>query len=354
MVILIPGLRPAMAGDDLVLRFYLNQKHYVLNGTQHNMDAVTFAENGRTYVPIRYLGESLGASVEWKDPMIILTKGGKTVQLMVGVKKMMTTENGAPVDKAKFLNSATGIDAAPLARQGRTYLPARHVAVAFGYNIDYNSGIVVVSSEPTSADPTNPPIEYDDRGWPVIKVETAQKLFGPLVPPDKLIGNGNRVALKLKSRDVILNPEVKVDPEIGQYIVGGTLLKNYLPAPLDMRIGTYVDRNGIMRHGQDEYYPLKEMLLLGGFPEQNIFWNPQTKTMVIYGSHFFDDRYYSVTKIVAGQELRRKNLVPSPIVENGSLLISDADYDYVCSRAYRDGSVPLPTGWIGNNIKWFE
>lgn len=376
MVILIPGLRPAIAGDDLVVHFVLNQKHYFLNETRHIMDATTFAEKGRTYVPIRYLGEALGANVEWKDPMIILIKNNKTVQLMVGSPKILVLDNAAPIDKAKFLSSATAIDAAPLARNGRTYLPARFVAEALGYQVgwDAGTGTVTVSKDGNvppppvvNADPTNPPVEYDDLGrpeifakegmlgWPVIKVETAQKLFGPLVPPQELIANGNKVALKWESRDVLLNPSTRINPNT--YIeepVGGTWLKNYLPAPYKTRTGEYVDRSGKKVKGQTQYFPLKEMLLLAGFPEQNIFWNPQTKTMVIYGSHFHQDDYYSVTKIVAGVEVQPKALVPAPLVENGSLLVSDGPYSYVVGKAFRSGDVPIYSRQIGTDLYIFD
>lgn len=366
-VIFVPGLRP-VAAEDGAVQFVMGKNFYYLNGNRQNMDAVTFAEKGRTYVPIRFLGEALGATVDWNNilRMVTLTKGDTVVYLVVGVNKVLVTDQSTSMgdNLTKFLSSATDIDAAPLVRDGRTYLPARFVAEAFGYQVDWDAGTgtVTVSKDGNvppppvvDADPTNPPIEYDDRGWPVIKVETAQKLFGPLVPPDELIGNGTWVALKWKSRDVLLNPEIKLNTKtMMNELVGGTLLKDYLPAPLGERYGYYEDRNGIMVKGPETYYPLKEMLLFGGFPEQNIFWNPQTKTMVIYGSHFFNDDYYSVTKVVAGQELRRKNLVPAPLVENGSLLISDADFHYISGKAYRDGSVPLHGGWFPGDLKLFK
>jgi hypothetical protein len=61
-----------------------------------------------------------------------------------------------------------------------------------------------------------------------------------------------------------------------------------------------------------------------------------------------------VTKIVAGQEMIRKALVPAPIVENGSLLVSDADYVYIATLAFRSGEAPGPAGWLADNIKWFN
>ena len=45
-------------------------------GKEIKLDSPAFIENDRTYTPIRFISENLGASVEWveKDQKVIITK----------------------------------------------------------------------------------------------------------------------------------------------------------------------------------------------------------------------------------------------------------------------------------------
>ncbi|QIA27704.1 copper amine oxidase N-terminal domain-containing protein [Thermaerobacter sp. PB12/4term] len=90
----------------------------------HAMDAAPFVEGGRTFVPVRYLAAAIGvASVEW-DPAaqtVVLVSGNRKVGLIIGRKEIQ-------VDGITMR-----IDVAPVVRRGRTYLPARYVPEAFGW-----------------------------------------------------------------------------------------------------------------------------------------------------------------------------------------------------------------------------
>jgi len=78
------------------------------------------------FVSVRALATALGIeSVEWYPVAQIgtLASGDKQVTFKVGRKKMLV--NDTPVV----------IDAAPLEREGRIYLPVRYVAEAFGWEV---------------------------------------------------------------------------------------------------------------------------------------------------------------------------------------------------------------------------
>ena len=47
-----------------------------VNGKDVKLDSPAFIENDRTYTPVRFISEYLGASVEWveKDQKVIITK----------------------------------------------------------------------------------------------------------------------------------------------------------------------------------------------------------------------------------------------------------------------------------------
>ena len=38
-----------------------------VNGTAVKLDAAAFVENGRTYLPLRFISETLGAQVAWNE-----------------------------------------------------------------------------------------------------------------------------------------------------------------------------------------------------------------------------------------------------------------------------------------------
>ena len=117
------------------IKFVVGQKTYYVGGQLFTMDAETFTENGRTYVPVRYLGNALGAEIKWDEATqtVTLVKGGATVRLVVG-------------ERAINVNGQAGeMDVAPLVRDGRTYLPARYVAEAFGYRVSWDPATQSVS-----------------------------------------------------------------------------------------------------------------------------------------------------------------------------------------------------------------
>ncbi|WP_003545688.1 stalk domain-containing protein [Desulfotomaculum nigrificans] len=101
------------------------------------MDAVPYiSAGGRTFVPIRYLGNALGVDndhIYWDNNIqrAKLVLNDVYAELTVG-KKAITT-NG----------KTQSIDTAPELKQGRTYLPARFVAEALGYQVDFIDGLVV-------------------------------------------------------------------------------------------------------------------------------------------------------------------------------------------------------------------
>ncbi len=117
------------------VKFIVGQKNYTIDGKVYAMDAETFIENSRTYVPVRYLAEALGASVEWEEAtkMVTLTKEGVAVKLVIDQKAI--TVNGKIQD----------MDVAPLIKANRTYLPGRYVAEAFGCQVSWDEKTRAVS-----------------------------------------------------------------------------------------------------------------------------------------------------------------------------------------------------------------
>lgn len=125
----------SVAPSKQAVRFVVGRSEYRVGDQTVVMDAAAFVEKGRTYVPVRYLGNALGAEVSWDGATrtATLRKGSVTVKLVVGSKTFYV--NG----------EAKQMDVAPIVRKGRTYLPARYVAEAFSYQVSWDTATQTVN-----------------------------------------------------------------------------------------------------------------------------------------------------------------------------------------------------------------
>ena len=62
--------------EDVTILITIGAEYAVVNGENVKLDSPAFIENDRTYTPIRFISEHLGASVEWneKEQQVIITK----------------------------------------------------------------------------------------------------------------------------------------------------------------------------------------------------------------------------------------------------------------------------------------
>lgn len=84
---------------------------------------------GRTMVPIRFISEAFGAKVEWiaATRTVKITWGAKTIELTVGVYT------------AKVDGKDVKLDAPPLIKEGRTFVPIRFISEAFNADVKWDS-----------------------------------------------------------------------------------------------------------------------------------------------------------------------------------------------------------------------
>lgn len=54
-----------IAEDDLTIEIFIGQPFATVNGKPVQLDAPAYIANGRTYLPLRFVAENLGATVEW-------------------------------------------------------------------------------------------------------------------------------------------------------------------------------------------------------------------------------------------------------------------------------------------------
>lgn len=131
-VIIAKCVTPAPADQGRNASFYIGSTIMNVNGSNIIMDAAPYIKAGRTYVPVRYLGDALGATTSWDaaTKTVTVTKGDKTVVLVIG--STTAKVNGADVV----------MDVAPeITGVGRTMLPARWVAEGLGFAVGWNAAL---------------------------------------------------------------------------------------------------------------------------------------------------------------------------------------------------------------------
>ena len=102
----------------------------------NEMDVAPFIMNSRTFVPVRFLGEAFAAGVDWepKDARVeTVTLKRKDVEmtLTIGSHNINVYQEGAA--------STVVSDVAAFIQNGRTFLPFRVIAEAFGSRVGHDS-----------------------------------------------------------------------------------------------------------------------------------------------------------------------------------------------------------------------
>lgn len=88
---------------------------------------------GRTMVPVRTIAEMLGFKVDWDTDQncAVITQGNNTMRIYPGSTNYL------------FNGKYYTMDVQPVVLNGRTMVPLRFVAEAFGYTVDFRSGNVL-------------------------------------------------------------------------------------------------------------------------------------------------------------------------------------------------------------------
>ncbi len=128
------------SAEDIKATFSIGSQTYTMGEGLHVMDGEPFIQDGRTFIPIRYLALALEVpeeNIKWisKSQKVVLKKDEKKITLTVGEKTMEVN------------NESSSMDVAPIVKNGRTYLPARWLAEALGYKVQWqeSNGNITIS-----------------------------------------------------------------------------------------------------------------------------------------------------------------------------------------------------------------
>ena len=106
-----------------------------VNGKATSIDAAPEIVASRTFVPIRFIAESFGATVEWlpETQGITITLGDHTIGLQIG--------NATAVIDGTIVS----LSAAPYIKNGRTMVPLRVISEAFGGDVVWDPALRTIT-----------------------------------------------------------------------------------------------------------------------------------------------------------------------------------------------------------------
>ncbi|MCI9626354.1 MAG: copper amine oxidase N-terminal domain-containing protein [Clostridia bacterium] len=133
----------AVAAESVLL--HIGRPRAYVKGEEKRIDpdnaaVMPFEEDDRTFLPVRFLAEALGAQVDWDEDSQTATvkKDGDTVEVTIGS------------DRIRINGKVQTIDAAARTKDNRTFLPVRAVAEALGQKVTWDPrGLVTLGNRET-------------------------------------------------------------------------------------------------------------------------------------------------------------------------------------------------------------
>ena len=91
----------------VMLRMTLNKTTYTLNGATKTMDVAPIIRNSRTMLPVRYVAEALGATIAWDGvtSTATLTTADTEIRITVGATEALVNGKAVTLDSPAFIES---------------------------------------------------------------------------------------------------------------------------------------------------------------------------------------------------------------------------------------------------------
>lgn len=126
------------SGTDIkktIIKLYIGKMTYYVNDVQYEMDTMPIIRQERTFLPIRFVAEPLGAQVEWDgtEKMVTIALKEKVINLWIGKNMALAGEDYVLID-SKNPNVKPFI-----IPPGRTMLPVRFITEQLGCKVEWNN-----------------------------------------------------------------------------------------------------------------------------------------------------------------------------------------------------------------------
>lgn|GEM_PF-4093941 len=121
-------LQPTVAAAPVKIVLKIDSTTVRVGDAVMTLDVAPFVQDGRTLVPLRFIGAQLGAEIGWDqaEQRVTYTKGSTVVQLWIGRQEALVNGQVVP------------LDVPPQIVGGRTMVPVRFVAQALGATTEWN------------------------------------------------------------------------------------------------------------------------------------------------------------------------------------------------------------------------
>ncbi|MBP3888762.1 MAG: hypothetical protein J6F30_14125 [Cellulosilyticum sp.] len=115
-----------ISGD--IFTFTIDSKKYYKNGNKYILTAEPISIEGRNYLPVRFVAETvLEGSMSFNQGKIEITKGDMTLQMVVDR------------NKANLNGQEVTLEGKPIVKNNTTYIPVKVLSDYFDFKVDYTS-----------------------------------------------------------------------------------------------------------------------------------------------------------------------------------------------------------------------
>ena len=123
-----------------VIALYIGSPNAIVNGNlvkiDDNASIVPYIENSRALMPLRFVADTLGFTVEWResDSSVTLSQTGLGLGFKLGSNIMRKNNEDIPMETAA------------VSANGRIFVPIAYVAEAMGMNAVYDRGLILLAN----------------------------------------------------------------------------------------------------------------------------------------------------------------------------------------------------------------
>ena len=117
------------------IKVIIGQTTAYIDGKPTLLDVAPVIINGRTMVPVKFIGEAFGARFSWDEKLRRVTYDleGRMIELFIGKTEV------------KVNGKAAVLDAAPVIVNGRTLVPVRFLGSYMEASFDWDAGLQMVT-----------------------------------------------------------------------------------------------------------------------------------------------------------------------------------------------------------------
>lgn len=223
-----------------IIKFVIGVKEYVSSTGKNKMDTSPVIRNGRTFVPIRYVGEALGAKVDWNSETSTVTIREKELPKRVVIFAGKRTIN---VDNDVYIVGKDNPAELPELIKNYLLIPIKNIADIFNGTYSYDSKTNIAK---LSIDNTLFEFKVYEAGAKVngkeVKLPAETRIDNQVVkvPAIAFVGNLERYdVIQFKNNSILFREKGKTDLYDSEGKLISTFDKEYIDKSWEERLNSF-------------------------------------------------------------------------------------------------------------------